>query len=133
MRRTMSKICFLFLCLTSFFFLSKDISAQEAYRDPFETRFPEGKDIEIRQENPEQQPVVVSVPLPRLVVTGVLCVKTGTSTAIVNDKVYRAGDIVEGTTVKIHKIEKDKVSVLFEGGVFELNIVRKDIGKKENR
>ncbi|UCD15864.1 MAG: general secretion pathway protein GspB [Candidatus Omnitrophota bacterium] len=121
--------CFFSLGLLWLFLLEGNVYAQTEYRDPFEARFPEKpeevKKVEIKEP--------VGVSLPAMTINGILYAERGTSNVIINGQVYRIGEVIEGTTIKIHKIEKNKIFVLYQGGLFEVGIISKDIGKKEKK
>ncbi|MBU1121373.1 MAG: hypothetical protein KKF54_01575 [Candidatus Omnitrophica bacterium] len=118
-------VCFFSLVLS---LTGSDLFAQKLYRDPFQPRFPEKPTTVIKEEVRTK----VNVPLPSMTVSGILHGK-GSSKAIINGKVYTVGDIIEGTAVKVHRIEKNKLFVLFQGGLFEVSIISKDIETKESR
>jgi hypothetical protein len=87
-----------------------DYSA-ESLRDPF-------KGVVVEDKSPEAAKVgAKDVPPPPLTIQGLL-MGAKFPQAIINNKVVKTGDTVEGA--KIITIEKDGVTVLFEGRQFKM-------------
>lgn len=103
----------------------------EKYRDPFEPCFPkleEGKkDRDINQSAGKVGLAGQDKPLPNLTVTGIFLAKDSTF-AIINGRIYREGDVLrEESKAKIYKIEKKKITILYGGDLYEINIKEKEV------
>lgn len=125
-----------FFCLVSVISLMSwpqpSYGQTEKYRDPFEPWFPKLEDAKKdRAVNPSAgEAGLVSnnhPPLPNLTVTGIFLAKDSPS-AIVNGRIYREGDVLrEESKAKIYKIGKKKITILYWGDLYEINIKEKEV------
>ncbi len=121
-----------FFCLVSIVYLiiwpQVNYSQTENYRDPFEPCFP--KLEEINKDRVVNPPVGLigndHPPLPELTVSGIFLAKDAAS-AIINGRIYREGDALrEEGKAKIYKIEKKKVTIIYWGDLYAVNIKEKE-------
>jgi len=63
------------------------------------------------------------VELPELVVSGVLW-GTDNPMAIINNAVYTVGSVISGTGAKIHKIEKNIITVVYKTQLFTVTTAK---------
>lgn len=113
----MNKILFLFIFIS---YVSV-IFAQEPYRDPFEKRLPKivsGIVEEIKEY------IAPPVAPPAIEISGILLGYDG-GRVIIDGEVYKEGDKVVSRGVEIRHIDKDKVTILYQGKLFEIGIEKK--------
>jgi len=72
----------------------------------------------------ESAPVQENIVLPALNVAGVLW-GTDKPMAIINDKVYGVGEMIGESGAKIHKIEKNVVTIIYRMQTFDLTTSKK--------
>lgn len=101
----------------------------QIYRDPFEPQLPQ-MPVEIQaSEQVEQQKEVLPPPVN---IEGILWAGEA-SRVIIDGEVYKTGDKIEALDATVHKIGKENISILYQGKLFEMKIMKKDIGKWERK
>ncbi|MFA5008455.1 MAG: hypothetical protein WC546_04475 [Candidatus Omnitrophota bacterium] len=93
-------------------------SAQEG-NDPFESLLPKTE----AQPGTTEQPGKVSTP-PPITVEGALW-DTNTPQAIIDGEVYKVGDTLKNVDGKVYKIEKNVVSIFYEGRLYDLKVAER--------
>jgi type II secretory pathway component PulC len=101
------------------------------FEDPFVPMLPKPKIEGVIQE---VDPVVVSLPqeiiqAPDVNIQGIL-LGTERPMVIINRGIYKNGDFIKGTDAKIHKIDKDGVTIIVKTQMFTLKTKRNILGKE---
>ncbi len=92
--------------------------AAEDKNDPFDSLLP------AKSASTGEKPKAVEP--PAISIEGVLW-GTDMPETIIDGEVYKVGDTLKNVDAKIYKIEKNKVSIFYEGRLFEMKVT----GKKE--
>jgi hypothetical protein len=113
----------LFVTILSLFALSVYSEEANNKEDPFESFLP------AKQEGSSAQNQKPALP-PPVEIQGVLW-GSDTPQTIIDGEVYKVGDTLKNVDGKVYKIEKNTVSIFYEGRLYEMKVMAKS--KKEEK